>query len=133
VWQDVDLLDSRFAEGDAVRVLGRVERYRDRLQLDVRAIEPAGEADPAELVPALRRDADELDGFLDFLAADITHPGLRATVFAVVGDPQVRRALRALPAPPGGPPGSAGRVLEHTVRGAASFRGALPPDPRPPL
>src|SRR5438067_7696096 len=50
VWHDVDLLDSRFTEGDAVRVLGRVERYRDRLQLDVRAIEPAGEADPAELV-----------------------------------------------------------------------------------
>src|SRR5205823_13405896 len=102
VWHDVDLLDSRFAEGDAVRVLGRVERYRNRLQLEVRAIEPAGEADPAELVPALRRDADELEGFLDFLAADITHPGLRATVFAVVGDPQVRRALRALPASPEG-------------------------------
>src|SRR5205823_1658912 len=26
VWNDVDLLDGRFGEGDAVRVLGRVER-----------------------------------------------------------------------------------------------------------
>ena len=33
VWQDVELLDGRFGEGDAVRVLGRVERFRDRLQL----------------------------------------------------------------------------------------------------
>src|SRR5438445_3764737 len=71
VWQDVELLDSRFAEGDAVRVLGRVEKFRDRLQLDVRTLEAAPEADPATLSPALRRDADELDGFLDFLAGEI--------------------------------------------------------------
>src|SRR2546428_12025035 len=58
VWNDVELLDSRFSEGDAVRVLGRVERYRDRLQLDVRAIETAPDADAADLTPALRRDAD---------------------------------------------------------------------------
>ena len=51
VWNDVDLLDSRFAEGDAVRVLGRVERFRNRLQLDVRTIEPAEETDPAALAP----------------------------------------------------------------------------------
>ncbi len=30
VWTDVELLDRRFETGDAVRVLGRVERYRDR-------------------------------------------------------------------------------------------------------
>ena len=39
VWNDVELLDARFGEGDAVRVLGRVERFRDRLQLDVRTLE----------------------------------------------------------------------------------------------
>ena len=37
VWNDVELLDGRFAEGDAVRVLARVEKFRDRLQLDVRS------------------------------------------------------------------------------------------------
>ena len=39
VWNDVELLDGRFVEGDAVRVLGRVEKFRDRLQLDVRSLE----------------------------------------------------------------------------------------------
>jgi 3'-5' exoribonuclease len=39
VWSDVELLDSRFGEGDAVKVLGRVERYRDKLQLEVRSLE----------------------------------------------------------------------------------------------
>ena len=80
VWNDVELLDGRFGEGDAVRVLGRVERFRDRLQLEVRSLSAAEEADPAEFAPAMRRDAAELDGFLEFLAAEIAHPGLRATV-----------------------------------------------------
>src|SRR5437899_12665437 len=83
VWHDVELLDSRFAEGDAVRVLGRVERFRNALQLDVRSIEQA-DADPASLAPAMLRDPDELDGFLDFLAAELSHPGLKATVAAVL-------------------------------------------------
>ena len=65
MWTDVDLLDSRFAEGDAVHVLGRVERFRDRLQLEIRSLEAAPGADAAALAPAMRRDADELDGFLE--------------------------------------------------------------------
>ena len=47
VWNDVELLDARFGEGDAVRVLGRVDKFRDRLQLDVRAIEHAEGQDAA--------------------------------------------------------------------------------------
>ena len=113
VWHDVELLDSRFAEGDAVRVLGRVERFRNALQLDVRSIEQV-EADPAELAPAMRRDADELEGFLDFLAGELAHPGLKATVAAVL-DADTRRKLRLLPAAPDGHHVYAGGLLEHTV------------------
>ena len=113
VWHDVELLDSRFAEGDAVRVLGRVERFRNALQLDVRSIEQA-DTDPASLAPALRRDADELDGFLDFLAAEIAHPGLRATVTTVL-DAETRKRMRSLPATPDGHHLYAGGLLEHTV------------------
>jgi 3'-5' exoribonuclease len=114
VWNDVELLDARFDEGDAVRILGRVERYRDRLQLDVRSLEAAAE-DPAALAPAMRRDADELDGFLEFLAAEIAHPGLRATVARFVGDDALRARLRELPAAPDGHHDYAGGLLQHTV------------------
>ena len=114
VWSDVELLDGRFVEGDAVRVLGRVERYRDRLQLDVRTLEPADGVDPASMAPALRRDADELEGFLDFLVAEIAHPGLRATVTRVL-DSGTRAALRALPATLDAHHSYAGGLLEHTV------------------
>src|SRR5688500_17562955 len=54
VWNDVELLDGRFAEGDAVRVLGRVSRFGERLQLEVRSVETS-DADPAQLAPRLRR------------------------------------------------------------------------------
>src|SRR5436190_23048001 len=75
VWNDVELLDGRFAEGDAVRVLGRVERFRDRLQLDVRTLE-SSDVDPASLTPAARRDVAELQGFLEFLVGELSHEGL---------------------------------------------------------
>jgi 3'-5' exoribonuclease len=115
VWNDVDLLDGRFAEGDAVRVLGRVERFRDRLQLEVRSLEPAADADPATLAPVLRGDLGELEGFLDFLARELTHPGLRATVARALDDGDVRRLMRSLPATPDGHHGYAGGLLQHTV------------------
>jgi 3'-5' exoribonuclease len=116
VWNDVELLDQRFDEGDAVHVLGRVERFGGRLQIQVRAVEPAEDTDPASLTPALRRDVDELDGFFDYLASEITHEGLAAVVGSFVGDAEVRRALRSLPAAgPDGHHGYAGGLLEHSV------------------
>ena len=130
VWHDVDLLDGRFAEGDAVRVLGRVERFRNRLQLDLRTIEPAEETDPAALAPTVRRDLDELEGFLDFLAGEIAHPGLQATVRAIVGDQAIRQAFRQLPATVDGHHAYAGGLLEHTVGVATICRELTQLHPR---
>jgi 3'-5' exoribonuclease len=130
VWNDVDLLDGRFGEGDAVRVLGRVERFRDRLQLDVRSVERVADVDPATLSPALRRDADELDGFLEFLAGEVAHAGLAGLVARFVSDGEVRRALRSLPATPEGHHGYAGGLLEHTVGVATICRETAQLHPR---
>jgi 3'-5' exoribonuclease len=130
VWQDVDLLDTRFEEGDAVRVLGRVERYRDRLQLELRSLEPVPGVDPASLAPALRRDADELEGFLEFLAREISHPGLGAVVARFVDDAEIRKGLRELPAAPDGHHGYAGGLLEHTVGVATLCRETAQLHPR---
>jgi 3'-5' exoribonuclease len=130
VWNDVALLDKRFAEGDAVRVLARVERFRDRLQLEVRSLEPAPDAEPASLAPAMRRDADELDGFLEFLAGELCHPGLRATVARVLTDRDVRTLMRRLPACRDGHHGYAGGLLEHTVGVATICRETAQLHPR---
>jgi 3'-5' exoribonuclease len=128
VWNDVELLDGRFAEGDAVRVLGRVSRFGERLQLEVRSVETA-EADPAELTPALRRDADELDGFLEFLAAEIAHPGLAGIVGRFLADRELRAALRGLPAAESHH-SYAGGLLEHTVGVATLARETAQLHPR---
>jgi 3'-5' exoribonuclease len=130
VWSDVELLDGRFSEGDAVRVLGRVDRFRDRLQLEVRAIEAAEGQDPVDLTPALRRDADELEGFLEFLAGEIAHPGLKATAGRFVGDADLRKLLRALPATLEGHHSYAGGLLEHTVGVATICRETAQLHPR---
>ena len=130
IWDDVELLDRRFEEGDAVRVLGRVERFDGRLQLQVRAVEPS-EADPAELAPAMRRDADELLGFLEFLAAELTHPALAPLVTGVLSDPEVRNGMRLLPAAGAdGHHGYAGGLLEHTVGVATLCRETAQLHPR---
>jgi 3'-5' exoribonuclease len=129
VWHDVELLDSRFAEGDAVRVLGRVEKFRDRLQVDVRTLEAAPQADPADLAPALRRDAEELDGFLDFLAGEIAHPGLAGVVTRFLSDDELRTSLRRLPAAETHH-SYAGGLLEHTVGVATVCRETAQLHPR---
>jgi 3'-5' exoribonuclease len=129
VWSDVELLEGRFGEGDAVRVLGRVERFRDRLQLDVRSVETAEDADPAALAPALRRDAAELDGFLEFLAGEIAHAGLRSIVNRFLNDEPLRAAMRGLPAAETHH-AYAGGLLEHTVGVATLCREAAQLHPR---
>ena len=129
VWHDVELLDSRFAEGDAVRVLGRVEKFRNRLQVDVRTLEAVPEADPGELAPTLRRDADELDGFLEFLAAEIRHPGLAGVVQRFASDEEVRTSLRRLPAAETHH-SYGGGLLEHTVGVATLCRETAQLHPR---
>jgi len=130
IWDDVELLDRRFAEGDAVRVLARVERFDGRLQLQVRTVEPS-EADAADLAPAMRRDADELDGFLEFLAAEVTHTGLAALVGGMLADDEIRSGMRRLPAAGAeGHHGYTGGLLEHTVGVATLCRETAQLHPR---
>ncbi|HVS85569.1 MAG TPA: HD domain-containing protein [Gaiellaceae bacterium] len=126
VWNDVELLDGRFAEGDAVRVLGRVEKYRDRLQVDVRTLEAAEGVDPAAMAPALRRDADELEGFVEFLVAEIHDDALRSLVTQALAD----APLRAYPATPDGHHSYAGGLLEHPVGVATICRELCQLHPR---
>jgi len=130
VWNDVDLLDARFSEGDAVRVLGRVESFRDKLQIQVRTLETAPEADPATLAPAGRRDPDELEGFLDFLVAEIAHEALRSTVTALLENGDRRRRLRTLHATREGHHSYSGGLLEHTVGVATICRDLCQLHPR---
>jgi 3'-5' exoribonuclease len=98
-FHDADLLAGRFERGDLVRVQGRVERFRDQLQLALRAIARAegAEADPAGFLPVAHRDLDELEGFFEHLAREVFEPGLGGLVERVLGDRELRAALRRAP------------------------------------
>jgi 3'-5' exoribonuclease len=126
VWNDVELLDGRFETGDAVRVLGRVERFRNQLQVEVRTLEPAEDVDPVGLTPGLRRDAEELEGFLEFLVSEVHDDGLRGVVSRAVADVP----LRAYPATPDSHHSYAGGLLEHTVGVATLCRELAQIHPR---
>jgi 3'-5' exoribonuclease len=116
-FRDADVLAGRFDRGDLVRVAGRVERFRDELQIEVRAIVRAegAEADPTRFLPVAYRDLDELDGFLDSLAGEVRDPGFSALLAGLLGDDQVRTDLRRAPCSRNGHHAYLGGLLEHTV------------------
>jgi 3'-5' exoribonuclease len=130
VFQDAAVLDGRFGEGDTVRVLGETEDYRGRVQLVVRGIERAPDGDPLELVPGARRDVEDLDGFVEFLAGEIVDTTLRALTEGVYAEQPFRMRLRTAPATLDGHHAYAGGALEHTVAVASLCREAAQLQPR---
>ena len=116
-FRDADVLAGRFDRGDLVRVRGRVDRYRDELQVEVAAIDrvEAPDADPSAFLPTAYRDLDELDGFLEHLAGEVSDPGFRGLLDGMLGDEVLRAGLRRSPCTRGGHHAYLGGLLEHTV------------------
>jgi 3'-5' exoribonuclease len=114
-FRDADLLSGRFDRGDLVRVRGRVERFRDELQVDVRTVERAAAADPAAFLPVAYRDVEELDGFLEHLAREVHDPGYAALLEQMLGDEALRAEWRRAPCTRAGHHAYLGGLLEHTV------------------
>ena len=114
-FRDADLLSGRFERGDLVQVRGRVERFRDELQVDVRDIRRAEAADPASFLPVAYRDLDELEGFFEHLAREVHDPPLGALLTSQWGDGELRAAWRRAPCTRGGHHAYLGGLLEHTV------------------
>jgi 3'-5' exoribonuclease len=114
-FRDADLLSGRFERGDLVRVRGRVERFRDELQVEIRDVARADAADPAAFLPVAYRDVDELDGFLEHLAREVHDPGYLALLQRLLADETVRADWRRAPCTRGGHHAYLGGLLEHTV------------------
>jgi 3'-5' exoribonuclease len=117
VFRDADVAATRFERGDLVKVQGRVERFREELQLDLSAVAaaPPGEADPAAFLPVAYRDLDELDGFLEHLANEVHDTEYRALLSAFLDDATFRAAFRRAPCTRNGHHAYLGGLLEHTV------------------
>jgi 3'-5' exoribonuclease len=116
-FRDADFLAGRFDRGDLVSVRGRVERFRDDLQVDVADVRRASgtEGDPADFLPRAYRDVDELDGFLEHLATEVYDDDLRRLLGAFLDDDGFRADFRRAPCTRGGHHAYLGGLLEHTV------------------
>ncbi|MCP9488782.1 MAG: HD domain-containing protein [Solirubrobacteraceae bacterium MAG38_C4-C5] len=114
-FRDADVLAGRFERGDLVRVCGSVQRFRDELQLEVRALTQAPQADPAAFLPVAYRDLDELDGFLEHLAGEVFEAGCARLLAALLADEALRAAWRRAPCTRTGHHAYLGGLLEHTV------------------
>ena len=116
-FRDADVLAGRFDRGDLVRVAGRVERFRDELQIAVGAIARASAdaAAPATFLPVAYRDLDELDGFLEHLAREVHDPSYKALLEDMLGDAELRAQWRRAPCTRNGHHAYLGGLLEHTV------------------
>ena len=104
-------------------------RYDGRLQIELRDLEKLAPGDALELLPGARRDAETLDGMVEFLAGEIHHPGLAALVGRFLGDAPFRARFRAAPAAETHH-AYAGGLLEHTVAVAAICRETAQLHPR---
>lgn len=109
------MLAGRFEKGDLVRVAGRVERFRDELQLEVRAIAKVESSDPSAFLPVAYRDLDELDGFLEHLAREVHDTAYRGLLDRLLGDAALRAEWRRAPCTRAGHHAYLGGLLEHTV------------------
>jgi 3'-5' exoribonuclease len=115
-FRNADFLGSQFERGDLVWVAGRVERFRDELQVELREIRRAeDDASPGDFLPVAYRDLEELDGFLEHLGREVYDPDLRALLNAFLGDETFRAEFRRAPCTRGGHHAYLGGLLEHTV------------------
>jgi 3'-5' exoribonuclease len=114
-FRDADFLAGQFDRGDLVAVSGRVERFREELQIELRSIRRAEGADPTGFLPTAYRDLDELDGFLEHLAREVYDVDLRALLDSFLGDEAFRAELRRAPCTRAGHHSYLGGLLEHTV------------------
>jgi 3'-5' exoribonuclease len=130
-FRDADFLSGQFDRGDLVRVAGRVERFRDELQVELREISRAENgADPADFLPVAYRDLDELDGFLEHLAREVYDRDHRALLAAFLDDDRFRADFRRAPCTRSGHHAYLGGLLEHTVAVATLAHEACALHPR---
>jgi 3'-5' exoribonuclease len=126
VFRDADLHGGRFERGDLVGVRGRVELFRDELQIAIEQISRAelGDDEAVRFLPVSRRDLDELEGFFEHLAAEVYDAGFKALLGRMLADGELRAGLRRAPCslPASGPAARVfshhaflGGLLEHTV------------------
>jgi 3'-5' exoribonuclease len=116
VFKEADRVAGRFERGDAIRVRGKVERFRGQLSAEIEDLQAVeGEADPGQFLPAAYRDREELEGFLEHLTREVHDEALRGVVAKLLFGGGVAEEFRRAPCTRAGHHAYLGGLLEHTV------------------
>jgi len=117
IWEGAERLDSTFAVNDVVRVRGRVERFRDQLQINVSHLEsvPLTSVDPSLFLPRSPEDPERMWRQLRQLAAKVNNQYLRRLLHHLLGQQDLREAMKRAPAAKSMHHAYLGGLLEHTI------------------
>ena len=117
IWERALELEAEFDINDLVRIRGRVERYQDKLQVNISSLE---RLDPVEIVPTLflpssPEDPEELWQQLKDLAGQVENLYLQRLLQAFLSDRSFVRQMKQAPAAKSMHHAYLGGLLEHTV------------------
>ena len=117
LFRDADRIGLTFDRGDVIEVDGKVEQFRGKLSVelsDVRPVDP-DTVDPRAFLPTAYRSLEELEGFLEHLAREVHHDGLRLVVDRLLFEGETATGFRVAPCTRAGHHAYLGGLIEHTV------------------
>ena len=118
VWDDVDRVDRFCVPESFVGVQGRVDVFRDQLQLRIERLEPlrVEDGDLELFLPRSPRDLDTMCAELERLIRSVEDPALRVLLHRCVGgDTSLARSFRLHPAAKRNHHAYLGGLLEHSL------------------
>ncbi|MBI5869848.1 MAG: HD domain-containing protein [Actinobacteria bacterium] len=117
IWKGTEALEAGLAPDLFVRVIGTVESWRGRLQLNISSAVPVDPEDlnQRDFVPASYRDVEELRGFLDYFVSEILDPDYSGLLRSFFGDMEFMEKFSQAPGDARSHHAYLGGLLEHTV------------------
>ncbi len=117
MWEKFEQVTAELTSGDFVHVNGAVSEYRGELQLVVKGVAPRAHesVNPADFVPATRRNVDEMYRRLIKIADSLKTGDLNTLLQAFWRDEDFVRKFKAAPAAKKMHHAYVGGLLEHTL------------------
>ena len=117
IWERALECDQDFSVNDVVRVRARVERYQDKLQLNISDIERVDpeEVDPTLFLPTSPQNVDELWQQFEDLAKQVKNQHLQRLLQSFLSDRTFVEQMKQAPAAKSMHHAYLGGLLEHTV------------------
>ncbi len=127
MWDGFEKSAEGFAQDDFVKVQGRVESYRNKLQLMIDKIRRAegNEVVAADFFPHTKEDVEKLYAKLLEFVASVGNPWLRKLMDSVVRDPELVPKWKRAPAAKVMHHAYFGGLLEHVISLCGLCRAAL--------